>query len=178
LGAFGFFVDKPKKAVRGFAQEFEDEEDLGFGEGDDEPTSSPSSLVTPRQGETPYLRDRRTVRPSTKAQATNEVIKGKKKGLGRVPDPPYHPSLRPAGIRELQRREAAAAEQAQAARKAASTRPARGSSPVIATSSDDVSSSLHSDDIGPAMEEDTRGWWDGIEGRKSGDVLDIPDFTD
>ncbi|WWC89129.1 uncharacterized protein L201_004047 [Kwoniella dendrophila CBS 6074] len=83
LASFGFFNDKPnKKLKRDFENKWEDEDDLQIPEDED--------------GD----RDERNCILSNRITQDNQ---GNKK-LGKVPNAPYHPSLRPAGIRELERR--------------------------------------------------------------------------
>ncbi|WVQ67260.1 uncharacterized protein L199_005455 [Kwoniella botswanensis] len=78
LASFGFFNDRPNKRMnRDFEKKWEDEEDLDIDIPEDDQV----------------------------IEAGQEEEKGKGKKLDKVPSPPLHPSLRPAGIRELQRRE-------------------------------------------------------------------------
>lgn len=77
LASFGFFSDNPPKAVRGFDQEWDQEEDfeLEVDEHEEEATGRPRLADGSR--------------------------------MGRVPEPPPHPDLRAAGLRELKRRQLA-----------------------------------------------------------------------
>ncbi|KAK6909690.1 hypothetical protein I203_103711 [Kwoniella mangroviensis CBS 8507] len=78
LASFGFFNDRPnKRMIRDFERKWEDEEDLDIDIPEDDQV----------------------------IEAGHEEEKGKGKKLDKVPLPPLHPSLRPAGIKELQRRE-------------------------------------------------------------------------
>ncbi|WWC94606.1 hypothetical protein V866_001453 [Kwoniella sp. B9012] len=78
LASFGFFNDKPNKRMnREFEKKWKDEEDLDIDIPEDDQV----------------------------IEAGQEEGKGKGKKLDKVPLPPLHPSLRPAGIKELQRRQ-------------------------------------------------------------------------
>ena len=130
LAAFGFFPreDKGPKVFRGFDRDWQDEEDLDME--DDE------AAIHGEDGE-----------QDVGVFATRQV-----EGLGRVPDPPFHPALRPAGIREFNR-------QQQQDDRSWPHQKQPGPSPVVKPSSDqpifsssqipplssDVSSSLTSD---------------------------------
>ncbi|WWD03376.1 hypothetical protein V865_001428 [Kwoniella europaea PYCC6329] len=78
LASFGFFNDRPKKRMnRDFEKKWEDEEDLDIDIPEDDQV----------------------------IEAAQEEEKGEGKKLDKVPLPPLHPSLRPAGIKELRRRQ-------------------------------------------------------------------------
>jgi hypothetical protein len=93
LAAFGFFGRKLGESCRPvFVKEWEDEEEL------DLPPDAEDKLEAC---------GRRDARPSaengrSEGDATGAAPLG---NLRKVPEAPYHPSLRPAGIRELRRRE-------------------------------------------------------------------------
>jgi len=82
LAAFGFFGEKSKKPIKGFEEDWEKEDDLPF---DDDLALDAGDHM----------------------QEWNERRQGNlDEGLQPVPLPPPHPSLRPAGLRELKRLEA------------------------------------------------------------------------
>jgi hypothetical protein len=180
LASFGFFGEKPKKATKGFDEDWEQEDDLPFEGEDDE-----NDLVK---------------------EGRAEIGNGGKR-LQAVPLPPPHPALRPAGVRELRRRE----EQAQKltmqdqtrSRIEHYTRPDdqdqeneiddinmndnellfpelsssspprnhhRSNTSASASSTDEPhqSSSLTTEDeLGMDMNASAAAWWDGLEDRRS-----------
>lgn len=90
LASYGFLKNENVKTVRpiGFGKEFEDEDDLQ----DEEQAGTQKTF------------DRRSLSPTPR----KSFAAGK--ALGAVPPPPIDPRMRPAGIRELQRRDAAASK--------------------------------------------------------------------
>ncbi|WVW84135.1 hypothetical protein I302_106164 [Kwoniella bestiolae CBS 10118] len=153
LASFGFFNDKSnRKLNREFEKRWEDEEDLDLDIPDDEVDSSPHD----QEG---------------KAKRGDNESKGKK--LGKVPEAPYHPSLRPAGIREMERRERARIEPQSPStpkRKDILSSPDRGDereAPLfdVHHSSSLTGSSLTSSSMGKTPGS-TRDWWDGLGKRR------------
>jgi hypothetical protein len=158
LAAFGFFGEKPKKAIRGFEEDWEMEDDLPF-EMDLDHDHEPES----RQED-----DRR------------------ESGMRAVPPPPPHPALRPAGLKELKKREEALAasrprferlddkdddndndndiEQLFPDVQASSSQtPAH----VGSSTSASASSSFTTDDELTGIGSSAAAWWDGLEDRRS-----------
>lgn len=90
LASYGFLKNENVKTVcpMGFGKEFEDEDDL-----EDEEQAGISKTF-----------DRRSLSP------TPRKFFAAGKALRAVPSPPIDPRMRPAGIRELQRRDAAASK--------------------------------------------------------------------
>ncbi|WVF71354.1 hypothetical protein IAT40_006158 [Kwoniella sp. CBS 6097] len=152
LAAFGFFGDptprssaSAKRRKRqaddgGFGKGWEDEEDHHFAEDDD--GLMPSGYAADVQGaEGPATEGDKNGNGKGKGQEKVKV-------WGKVPDTPYHPALRPAGIRELERRAKAAATAASAPVKAAtrgdfSSSPTR---PVVIRPSDDAQAHVQPSD--------------------------------
>jgi hypothetical protein len=113
LAAFGFFATPTqgrvtRSAAKNFEKEWEEEENLDFDQvgeyGEDvqdikEESAAGGSKIGPLSG-------RKHTTPRTR---TNQR-------LGKVPDAPYHPSLRPAGIAELKKREKAQASPSSSSR--------------------------------------------------------------
>ncbi|WWC61986.1 uncharacterized protein I303_104573 [Kwoniella dejecticola CBS 10117] len=81
LAAYGFFNDRaPKRLKRDFENRWEDEADIDVPE------------------------DKYSEREQAAASENGREKEKQGKKMGKVPEAPYHPSLRPAGIRELERR--------------------------------------------------------------------------
>jgi len=95
------------------------------------------------------------------------------KALHSIPEAPYHPSLRPAGIRELQRRQWA--DEAAKDHQDKELRIEEDSPPFSVhprTSGTDTPSSLTTDAEGvgkglPEISHSAQEWWDGIAQRRS-----------
>lgn len=99
LAAFGFFHTPTqggrttRSAAKAFEKKWEDEEDLDLDEEDMEDGDGNGEA----HGRTGVSSVRQSGTPRTRTSQR----------LGKVPDAPYHPSLRPAGIAELKKREKA-----------------------------------------------------------------------
>lgn len=164
LASFGFFSDKPPKPVRGFEQDWDQEEDLAL-EDEDEDEEGQRQMGVGRP-----------------------VRQGEEK-MGGVPEAPPHPDLRPAGLRELRRR------QEEQERLLAESRSSRGGArrdedgdgemeeplfPEASTSSqpgistDDQSSLTTDDDLG--MNGSVVAWYEGLEDRRSSEFGSIPEM--
>lgn len=144
LAAFGFFGETKRPKEADFGKDWEEDEDLEF-----EPDDPLGTEELPRQ--------------------SAAVVE--KAGLGSSPNAPYHPSLRPAGIREMQRREREAPPTAGLIVDA-EERKDSPPFPVPRRSSTDESSSLSTDAEGIGgpmgdMTESVREWWDTIGQRRS-----------
>ncbi|WVQ99515.1 hypothetical protein IAU59_006651 [Kwoniella sp. CBS 9459] len=121
LAAFGFFGDpasrpsakRRKETGVGFEREWEDEVDHEFMEEEDQAQPpSPGLAVLEAKDHQPRDDGHSDTKGTGKGK---EKEKEKEKVLGKVPDAPYHPALRPAGVRELERRRAkATADESQA----------------------------------------------------------------
>lgn len=163
LASFGFFSDKPAKPVRGFDQEWDQEEDLADLEEEDPhgPLSGDSSGQ--RRGED-------------------------ERGWGGVPAAPPHPDLRPAGLRELKRR----GDEQERQNDRTRTRdlmlrggdedeereqplwPEASTSPQPGISTDDQSSLTTDDDMG--MNGSVAAWYEGLEDRRSSEFGSLSDL--
>ncbi|OCF39641.1 hypothetical protein I317_06551 [Kwoniella heveanensis CBS 569] len=123
LAAFGFFgADPASRAIAkrrkrqagsggdgdGFGRGWHDEEDHDFAEAESR-LSSPSYAIQDRDRDL-----------GAEGREGVKKGKGKDRSLGKVPEAPPHPALRPAGIRELERRAKANATGAAAAQDHAS----------------------------------------------------------
>jgi hypothetical protein len=162
LAAFGFFGEKPKKAVRGFEEDWEQEDDLAFDH----------DLEADR-----VMHDQ-------------EQEEGRRKQDGRlqaVPLPPPHPELRPAGLRELKRLEAFRStrpsfltndhepepdneiEELFPEIQPSSSSPGQrgGSSTSASTSSVTTEDELN-------MNSSAVAWWDELEDRRSSEFGSVP----
>lgn len=140
LAAFGFFADRPRpaKPVRGFDEDWDDEEDLAFEFDEDEPS------VEDQHGD------------GEREQVTM---------LGPVPEPPPHPSLRPAGLRELERRRRQAAAvngPPSSSSSPAPYPPSSSSQPGGQATGEPSSLTTSSEEVGSAAV-----WWAGLGDRRS-----------
>ena len=159
LAAFGFFGEKSKKPIKGFEEDWEMEDDLHF---DNDP--APDAEECDGRGQ-----------------------KSEDGRLQAVPLPPPHPSLRPAGLRELKRLEATR-----------STRPSVSNNdneheydnepeelfpevqhssssthtPTRHGGSSSTSSVTTESELG--MNSSAVAWWDGLEDRRSSEFDSVP----
>lgn len=164
LAAFGFFGDKPSRVTRDFERDWDEEEDLAI-------DVEEGIVLEPLGGRVQSLQG-----PGEKA-----------KKLGSVPEAPYHPSLRPAGIREMQRREREREDGEKRERSPepgdqGETRKAGGgdsdsdlpvfpasSSPMLHVSSTDAEDPEQSSPTSESdeMNASTKEWWEGLRDRRS-----------
>jgi hypothetical protein len=164
LAAFGFFGEKPKRAVRGFEDDWEQEDDLAF----DHEHDNEVNMGSPVQEE-------------------EEERRKQFGGLQAVPLPPPHPELRPAGLRELKRLEAFRStrpsfhtndhepepdneiEELFPEIQPSSSSPGRhgGSSTSASTSSVTTEDELN-------MNSSAVAWWDELEDRRSSEFGSVP----
>ena len=131
LAAFGFFQTPTqgrttRSAAKTFEKKWEDEEDLNFdqnGDMEDAKNEDEERVYKCSQAGSSAARNGTTPRPRTSQR------------LGRVPEAPYHPSLRPAGIAELKKREKsqASSPSAATARSTQPSHPVRGTPHKAAT---------------------------------------------
>jgi hypothetical protein len=163
LASFGFFGEKSKKPIRGFEEDWEMEDDLPF---DDDPAPDADGNM----------------------QEWDERRKSEDRKLQAVPLPPPHPSLRPAGLRELKRLEATRSTrplvlnddneleldnepeelfpEVQPSSSSSHT-PARHGGSSTSTSSVTTESELD-------MNSSAVAWWDGLEDRRSSEFGSVP----
>jgi len=170
LAAFGFFGEKPKKVIRGFEEDWEMEDDLTF---DLEPAPDADD----------------------DDQYEQEQERNKDRRLQAVPAPPPHPSLRPAGLRELKRLESTRSTrppfvldhdhehehdydnepeqlfpEIQTSSSSSHTPTRHGGSSTSASAS--ASSITTESELG--MNSSAVAWWDGLEDRRSSEFESIP----
>lgn len=170
LAAFGFFGEKPKKVIRGFEEDWEMEDDLSF---DREP--APDAEIDDQHEQ----------------DQDQERDKGRR--LQAVPAPPPHPSLRPAGLRELKRLEATPSTrppfvldhdhknahdydnepeqlfpEIQPSSSSSNTPTRHGGSSTSASASSITTES----ELG--MNSSAVAWWEGLEDRRSSEFESIP----
>ena len=161
LAAFGFFGDRPRKTrPMEFERDWEAEEDLEFGLDEDVESSHGADRSSdPRADQSKSLM--RPLRP--------------------VPDAPYHPSLRPAGVRELARREAALAAENSVHPGAEDQDEEELFPRTMPRSSSTDPSSLTTDEGGGGDDhkgdEGARAWWDRIAQRRSSEFGSASDFS-
>ena len=112
LASYGFLKNENVKKVRpvSFHKEFEDEDDLQ----EDEETDIQKTF------------DRRSLSPTPRKAVTAGKV------MSAVPPPPIDPRMRPAGIKELQRRKAGAASKSEASLKSPQPRNSAQSDGVAA----------------------------------------------
>jgi len=153
LAAFGFFGDKRAKKVRGFDEAWDQEDDIPFEFDYDhgaEDTSGRGEVTTRLGPDESHLQ--------------------------RVPLPPPHPDLRPAGLRELRKRERERdhldVEDEQPLfpdndndNDNDLNPPLSSSSPGASTTDDQSSSFTTTTDGG--VGSSAAAWWDGLEDRRS-----------
>ncbi|ORY32925.1 hypothetical protein BCR39DRAFT_522397 [Naematelia encephala] len=152
LAAFGFFEDKNgkrkciEKPLPGFEKAWSDEEEM---EVDFEMSSDPAQQADTDAKMSCNLPQADIEMSSDSPKADLDTTKVR---LGPVPEAPYHPSLRPAGIRELKRREA--------------------SKPSVRPPSTDPSSSSLTENLGSeaVLGSSDREWWDHVGNRGTSDV--------
>ena len=89
-------------------------------------------------------------------------VKAVEEKMGPVPEPPWHPSLRPAGIREMQRRQR---EDARLEREVAEEMDDPPPFPCGSRSDTDTPSSLTTDPL--SVSTSTKEWWDNLGQRRS-----------
>lgn len=163
LEAFGIVKENPERQVKDFEEGFDDEPEL----------------------EESYMGSDEHV-PQAGSSRTPQISKGR---LFQVPEAPYHPDLRPAGIRALRARQNTSHTDRSRAERAGVERSSPPlfsppSSPVRPTPNRDaedreepttpgsvkspVSSSLltdSTDDEAPGVSESMKAWWDGLGDR-------------
>jgi hypothetical protein len=160
LAAFGFFGEKAKKPIRGFEEDWEMEDDLPF---DDD--LAPDAEESEERGQR---------NEDTRLQA--------------VPLPPPHPSLRPAGLRELKRLEATRSTRPlvlnndnehehdnEPEELFPEVQPSSSSSHTPTRhggSSTSASSVTTESELG--MNSSAVAWWDGLEDRRSSEFGSEP----
>jgi len=159
LAAFGFFGEKSKKPIKGFEEDWEMEDDLPF---DDDPAPDAEE----RDGRGQKSEDGR---------------------LQAVPLPPPHPSLRPAGLRELKRLEATRSTRPlvlnndnehehdnEPEELFPDIQPSSSSShtPTRHGGSSSTSSVTTESELG--MNSSAVAWWDGLEDRRSSEFDSVP----
>jgi len=142
LVEFGFFGERKRPVLADFERDWEEKEDLRIEQ--DEHIYAALDI------------------PAKRSDSTEQS-----KVLGPVPEAPYHPMLRSAGIREMRRRELAKARLASQLEK----EKADGSDKTRWTSSVEMSSSFSTDaeglNEGVGMRESARQWWEEINQRRS-----------
>jgi hypothetical protein len=167
LAAFGFFGDKRMKPVRGFDQEWEQEDDMPFEQEQEQEGDGAQKMGA----------------KDSKARRNCHLQK--------VPPPPPHPELRPAGLRELKKRQARDRDREpndehdheqplfpdiDDGRGDLNNALPPSSSPGASASTDDQhqSSSFTTsteDELGQGKSMDMNSsavaWWDGLEDRRS-----------
>jgi hypothetical protein len=160
LAAFGFFGEKSKKPIKGFEEDWEMEDDLTF---DDD--LAPDAEESEERGQR---------NEDTRLQA--------------VPLPPPHPSLRPAGLRELKRLEATRSTRPlvlnhdnehehdnEPEELFPEVQPSSSSSHTPTRhggSSTSASSVTTESELG--MNSSAVAWWDGLEDRRSSEFGSVP----
>jgi hypothetical protein len=159
LAAFGFFGEKLKKPIKGFEEDWEMEDDLPF---DDDP--APEADEWDERGQ-----------------------KSEDRRLQAVPLPLPHPSLRPAGLRELKRLEATRSTRPlvlnhdnehehdnEPEELFPEVQPSSSSShtPTRHGGSSSASSVTTESELG--MNSSAVAWWDGLEDRRSSEFGSVP----
>ncbi|WRT66555.1 uncharacterized protein IL334_003514 [Kwoniella shivajii] len=161
LASFGFFGDRPKKKLkRDFDKRWDDEEDFDFPE---------------------------DKHPSSEQDKAQEGISNKGILMSKVPEAPHHPSLRPAGIQELEKRARASGSHSEGKPTSSLTKKRRGTSsspeiePPLFERTDSVtlvfSPGADSNDIGQSTTSSsqsdemktpgsTRDWFDKLGNRR------------
>jgi len=164
LAAFGFFGEKSKKPIKGFEEDWEMEDDLPF---DDD-------LAPDANDDNQEWDARRQEETDRRLQA--------------VPLPPPHPSLRPAGLRELKRLEATRSTRplvlnhdneheydTEIEELFPEVQPSSSSSHTPTRhggSSTSASSVTTESELG--MNSSAVAWWDGLEDRRSSEFGSVP----
>lgn len=168
LAAFGFFGEKSKKPIKGFEEDWEMEDDLPF---DDD--LAPDADDVHQEWD-----ERRQCEKDGRLQA--------------VPLPPPHPSLRPAGIRELKRPEATRSARPlvlnhdnlyehendnELEALFPDVQPSSSSShtPTRHGGSSSASSVTTESELG--MNSSAVAWWDELEDRRSSEFGSVPPIS-
>jgi hypothetical protein len=165
LAAFGFFGQKSKKPIKGFEEDWEMEDDLPF-----DNDLAPDAEESEERGQ-----------------------KSEDRRLQAVPLPPPHPSLRPAGLRELKRLEATRSTRPlvlnhdhehdhehehehdnEPEELFPDVQPSSSSShtPTRHGGSSSASSVTTESELG--MNSSAVAWWDGLEDRRSSEFGSVP----
>jgi hypothetical protein len=159
LAAFGFFGEKSKKPIKGFEEDWEMEDDLPFD--DDLAADAEESEERGQRNE------------DTRLQA--------------VPLPPPHPSLRPAGLRELKRLEATRSTRPlvlandyehehdnEPEELFPEVQPSSSSSHTLTRHGGSSSASSVTTESELGMNSSAVAWWDGLEDRRSSEFGSVP----
>ncbi|WWC69999.1 uncharacterized protein I206_103943 [Kwoniella pini CBS 10737] len=156
LAAFGFFGDRrSKKLKRDFAKKWEDEEDVDVPE------------------------DEYALQGETSQDA--EVLSAKEgREMSRVPEAPYHPALRPAGVREMERRKERERHKAQdvmnisGMKRKASPAPELEEPPLFDSGMDsslNISHTSSSQTSSSRTPGSTKDWWDRLGDRRASEFV-------